>query len=153
MTDVSGWLESSLEPQLSEAADGTITACFPTPLLPSQLQPQLTVGRRKGRDIVPSQQLAMSMALRRGVFPEAEVDRAAAVSFLRRESVELPDNTPRGIVLLTYLSRPLGFVKNIGSRANNLYPQEWRILSSPGPDGLPALPFMDETVGGKGNKE
>jgi NOL1/NOP2/fmu family ribosome biogenesis protein len=31
--------------------------------------------------------------------------------------------------LLTYQGIPLGFVKNIGNRANNLYPQEWRIRS------------------------
>ena len=34
-----------------------------------------------------------------------------------------------GFVLLTYKDAPLGFVKNIGNRANNLYPQEWRIRS------------------------
>ncbi len=149
--DVSGWLDSLWDARITAEADGTLTAVFPTPLLPPELQPRLTVGRAKGRDVVPAQQLAMSMALRRGAFPEAEVDRATAIAYLRRESVELPSATPRGIVLLTYLGRPLGFAKNLGSRANNLYPQEWRILSSPGADGLPQLPFVDETVGGKGN--
>jgi NOL1/NOP2/fmu family ribosome biogenesis protein len=38
-------------------------------------------------------------------------------------------DVPRGYVLLTYKDAPLGFVKNIGNRANNLYPQEWRIRS------------------------
>ena len=37
----------------------------------------------------------------------------------------MPDGTPRGFVLLTYGGYPLGFVKNIGNRANNLYPAEW----------------------------
>ncbi len=43
--------------------------------------------------------------------------------------MSLPDGTPRGIVLLTHGGHPLGFVKNLGSRANNLYPASWRILS------------------------
>jgi NOL1/NOP2/fmu family ribosome biogenesis protein len=30
-------------------------------------------------------------------------------------------------VLLTYASRPLGFVKNLGNRANNLLPDNRRI--------------------------
>ena len=40
------------------------------------------------------------------------------------------DNTTRGIVLVTYNGVPLGFVKNLGNRANNMYPQEWRIRIS-----------------------
>jgi NOL1/NOP2/fmu family ribosome biogenesis protein len=32
-------------------------------------------------------------------------------------------------VLLTYNDRPLGFVKNLGNRANNLLPDNRRILS------------------------
>ena len=39
-----------------------------------------------------------------------------------------PD-VPRGYVLLTYQGHSLGFAKNIGNRANNLYPAEWRIRS------------------------
>jgi len=34
---------------------------------------------------------------------------------------------PKGYVLVTYQGHPLGFVKNLGSRANNLYPKEWKI--------------------------
>ena len=33
--------------------------------------------------------------------------------------------------MLTYLDRPLGFVKNIGNRSNNLYPSPWRIKTKP----------------------
>ena len=31
---------------------------------------------------------------------------------------------------LTFQEIPIGFVKNIGGRANNLYPQEWKIRTS-----------------------
>ena len=49
------------------------------------------------------------------------------------------DDAPRGYVLLMYKNRPLGFVKNLGNRANNLYPQEWRILSSHIPEEVPQV--------------
>mgnify|MGYP000912680155 CR=1 FL=1 len=32
-----------------------------------------------------------------------------------------------GLLGVRYQGLPLGFVKNLGNRANNLYPQEWRI--------------------------
>jgi NOL1/NOP2/fmu family ribosome biogenesis protein len=63
-------------------------------------------------------------------FPTAEVDEEQAIAYLRTEALQLPADTPRGYVLLTYQGHPLGFVKNIGNRANNLYPAEWRIRSS-----------------------
>ncbi|MBF1470660.1 MAG: hypothetical protein HXN66_04470, partial [Prevotella pallens] len=37
---------------------------------------------------------------------------------------------PKGIVTLTYRGHAIGFANNLGNRANNLYPQEWRIKSS-----------------------
>ena len=50
-----------------------------------------------------------------------------ALSYLSGEALTLPDDTPRGFVLLEYSGRPLGFVKNLGRRSNNLYPAPWRI--------------------------
>lgn len=89
----------------------------------------IEVGELKGSDLIPSQPLAMAVDLQRGAYPEAEVDRETALRYLRREAVMPGDGTPRGIVLLTYRGKALGFVKNLGNRANNLYPAQWRILS------------------------
>lgn len=85
------------------------------------------IGERKGRDIIPDQSLALSVALRHDAFPRADVSRGDALAYLSRESITLPPDTPRGFVLVTYNNIPLGFVKNIGSRVNNLYPAEWKI--------------------------
>lgn len=136
-----GWIDSTLSPRLDVDAKGVVTATFPVPQLPPALQPSLTIARIKGRDLIPTPQLALSGALRRGAFPEAEVDRRTALLFLRHESVTLPDSTPKGITLLTHRGLPLGFVKNLGNRANNLYQPEWRILS-PLPSQLPPTPFQ-----------
>lgn len=86
----------------------------------------LEMGAIKGRDFIPSQQLALSESLRRDAFPMVEVDEPTALSYLRREAIALHD-APRGIVLLMFDGHPLGWVKNLGNRANNLYPEHWKI--------------------------
>lgn len=90
----------------------------------------VTLGTVKGRDIIPDVSLALSVCLRSDAFPAIAADYSTAISFLRKEAIMLPAQTPKGFVLLTYQGSPLGFVKNIGTRANNLYPQEWKIKST-----------------------
>ena len=63
-----------------------------------------------------------------------EIDYPTAIRYLRREAIVLPPDAPLGIVTLSYQGIPLGQCKNIGSRANNLYPKEWRIKSTHTPD-------------------
>jgi len=57
-----------------------------------------------------------------------------AIAYLRGEALRLPDDTPRGELTVTFMGHPLGQVKNIGTRANNLYPKEWRIRTTHVPD-------------------
>ena len=90
----------------------------------------VALGERKGRDIVPAPSLALSQALNADAFPRVELDYLQAVSYLRKEAITLPPDTKRGFVVVTFRGVPLGFVKNIGSRANNLYPAEWKIKST-----------------------
>ena len=78
----------------------------------------------------------MSTVQASDVFPREEISYEQAIAYLRKEAIVLPDTAPRGYVLLTYKDVPLGFVKNIGNRANNLYPQEWRIRSGYLPDEI-----------------
>ena len=53
-----------------------------------------------------------------------------ALKYLRGEALVLPSDTPRGIVTVSYKGIALGPVKNIGNRANNLYPKPWRIKTT-----------------------
>lgn len=89
----------------------------------------IILGEWKGKDWQPGHSLAMNAECNGTAFPQAELTYEQAVAYLRKEAVALFPDTPRGYVLVTYHGRPLGFVKNIGNRANNLYPQEWRIRS------------------------
>ena len=94
----------------------------------------IKIGEIKGKDIIPDESLALSLALNRDLFPSTELTYNQAIAYLHKESVTLPSDTPRGFVLLTFKGMPLGFEKNIGNRANNLYPQEWRIKSGYTPE-------------------
>lgn len=87
----------------------------------------VNVATIKGRDIIPAHPLAMSTIINRRYFAEIEVDKPTALDYLRCEAVKLPENAANGYVLLTYRHLPLGFVKNLGNRANNMYPRDWRI--------------------------
>ena len=97
----------------------------------------VSVASLKGKDWVPHHSLAMSLRLRHSAFPCAEVDYDTAIAYLRHEAVTLDMSVSRGYVLVTYQGIPLGFVKNIGNRANNLYPVEWRIRSGYLPENMP----------------
>lgn len=84
----------------------------------------------KGRERIPTHALAMRADFDAGIYRQVDVDRPTALRFLHRDALALPDGTPRGLTLLTYMGRPLGWVNNLGSRANNLLPKPLRILSS-----------------------
>lgn len=90
----------------------------------------LPVCRVKGKDIIPEHAFIMSSLYRPGSFPSVEVDWDTAISYLRRDAVVLLHDTPRGFVVITYKGMRLGLLKNIGNRCNNLYPSEWRILTT-----------------------
>jgi len=62
-----------------------------------------------------------------------------ALSYLRGEALTLPPDTPRGIVEVGFMGHRLGTVKNIGTRANNLYPKEWRIKTTHIPNEYEAI--------------
>ena len=62
-----------------------------------------------------------------------------AIAYLRGEALVLPEDTPRGIVEVSFMGHPLGQMKNIGTRANNLYPKEWRIRTTHIPNEYEAI--------------
>lgn len=71
--------------------------------------------------------------------PAIELTYEQAIAFLRHESLLLPPDAPRGLVEVCYKGHGLGMVKNIGSRANNLYPKEWRIKATHIPQEMPVI--------------
>lgn len=80
----------------------------------------------KGRTWIPAAGLALSSVINTERFVTVNVDRETALKFLKCEAIVL-DGVQRGIVLVCYEGHCLGWVKNVGNRCNNLYPQYWRI--------------------------
>ncbi|HHU27060.1 MAG TPA: rRNA cytosine-C5-methyltransferase [Bacteroidales bacterium] len=87
---------------------------------------------------IPSHALALSRELHPEAFPRVPVTYPQAIAYLRKEAIVLP-TAPKGILLLTYEGEPIGFAKNVGNRANNLYPAAWRIRSSYLPEQVPRV--------------
>lgn len=146
--DVKRWISQSKSFSFSVEAN-RLTA-FPTAWQPifdiikstlKVLHAGVPLAEVKGKDCVPEHSLALSSVFNRSTFPCAPLTYGQAIAYLRKEAVALSPDTPRGYVCVTYKDIPLGFAKNIGNRANNLYPQEWRIRSGYMPEKI--IPALD----------
>ena len=62
--------------------------------------------------------------------PHVELSYQQAMAYLRGEALQLSEETPRGEVEVSFMGQSLGLAKNIGTRANNLYPKPWRIKTT-----------------------
>ena len=111
----------AMPPQVAQLADELKS--YKIPILTAGVQ----VAEAKGRDFLPHPALALSECLAPDAFPSVELSHEEAIRYLAREAVALPEATPRGWVLVHYKGLALGFMKHLGTRSNNLYPQAWRI--------------------------
>lgn len=75
----------------------------------------------------PTHAITLSQLLNRDALPLLPLDESQALGYLRRETALLPATGPRGFQIPTYGSLPLGLVKNVGNRVNNLYPTGLRL--------------------------
>ena len=88
--------------------------------------------RGKRNDLRQLQGLSILSPLTSYLSPLNTVDLpySEALKYLRGEALVLPAETPRGIITVTFKGIALGPVKNIGNRANDLYPKPWRIKTT-----------------------
>ncbi len=61
-------------------------------------------------------------------YPRISLTYSEALQYLRRETLRI--DAPRGPLTLCYRGLPLGEGKGVGSRINNLYPEQWRIRTT-----------------------
>ena len=86
----------------------------------------LEKGTSKGRDFIPSADWALSIYPPLEEYPAVELDKETALKFLHRDGIFI-EGQPAGYLIVCFEGHPLGFVKNIGKRWNNLHPQNRRI--------------------------
>ncbi len=84
---------------------------------------------QKGKEQIPTSAQALSLSCSKDIYPQVELTLEQAQRYLHREALFLPMGTPQGFIIVTYKKHPLGFMKNLGTRANNLYPKNWAIRS------------------------
>jgi len=97
-------------------------------LLRSQLYVRkagVCLGSLSGDALIPSQELAMFVGHSEAL-EKVELSLENALKYLRGEA--LPNSIRKnGWCLATYQKNPLGWMKGVGNRFNNLYPKELRI--------------------------
>jgi NOL1/NOP2/fmu family ribosome biogenesis protein len=82
------------------------------------------VGDISRKGILPNEEIALNPFL--NCFSERiEVSNEQALHYLRGDTYPLAGN--QGYQLITFDNEPLGWIKHLGNRFNNLYPKEWRI--------------------------
>lgn len=86
----------------------------------------LPVGVQKGSVLIPDSRSVLS-TLNKDIFPIVDVSEDDALRYLRRESLILPPGIPKGYVTISYKDIPIGLMKNLGNRANNLFHSPWKI--------------------------
>ena len=91
----------------------------------------IAVALQKGKDRVPHPDLALAIDLKHNAFPRLEVTRSQALAFLRKENIPSSPDMEKGYVLVIYDGYPLGFIKNLGNRTNNLLPKGRKIFMNP----------------------
>ncbi|MBS1626395.1 MAG: RNA methyltransferase [Bacteroidetes bacterium] len=82
-------------------------------------------GTIKGRDFIPSHELAVSVFSSENI-STIELNKEQALQYLRRQEIDL--HAEKGWQLVAYCGLPLGWIKVLPNRINNYYPNEWRIL-------------------------
>ncbi|MFY9150797.1 MAG: RNA methyltransferase [Prolixibacteraceae bacterium] len=86
----------------------------------------LPVAQFKKNDLLPEHTFALSVDRNPEIFESTELDLRDALLFQKKDEIRI-NSTVKGWMLVQYQGVPLGFVKNLGNRANNYFPKEWRI--------------------------
>jgi 16S rRNA C967 or C1407 C5-methylase (RsmB/RsmF family)/NOL1/NOP2/fmu family ribosome biogenesis protein len=85
------------------------------------------IGCQKGPDFIPDHELAMSVHICASL-PSIPLSIEQSIEYLKKNSISNTENQ-KGLYLVTYQDLPLGWLKGVSGRFNNLYPIDYRIKS------------------------
>lgn len=88
----------------------------------------IEIGELFGKKLKPSHALSLAAALNRDKNEVYNLSLEDALNYLRRQSID-PYDMCEGFNIVGFEGVPIGWVKRIGNRTNNLYPKESRILN------------------------
>jgi len=78
-------------------------------------------------ELIPAHDLAVSTIIDPSI-RSVELNLETALQYLRRQDIKI-DKVENGWALVSFQNLYLGWIKIIGNRINNYYPQTWRILN------------------------
>lgn len=87
----------------------------------------VAMGRIFKQKLKPEHPLALYVGLNRDAVPVVDVSLEDALDYLRRNDIAAAQFED-GINVVGYKGVPIGFVKRIGARCNNMYPKDLRIV-------------------------
>lgn len=87
----------------------------------------VAMGRIFKQKLKPEHPLALYVGLNRDAAPVVDVSLEDALDYLRRNDIAAAQ-FEEGINVVGYKGVPIGFVKRIGARCNNMYPKDLRIV-------------------------
>ncbi len=132
--EIQKWLSPNVEISFFETPAGEVLA-LPTQFLDDYLLVDkflkikwfgTPIGEMKGKDFVPSHALALSELASRDL-PFFDLTRDEALNFLRKETLPVAENWPRGFALAKFEGLAIGWAKILAGRMNNYLPGERRI--------------------------
>jgi 16S rRNA C967 or C1407 C5-methylase (RsmB/RsmF family)/NOL1/NOP2/fmu family ribosome biogenesis protein len=84
------------------------------------------LGKLIRNEVIPEHELAVYHQV---IYPQRiELSTSQALAYLKKEDIVI-ESSVKGWHLVTYNKMPLGWIKNLGNRINNYYPNNYRILS------------------------
>jgi len=83
------------------------------------------VGEIAKKGLIPNESLALNPCILDPSISRIDLNLHDALHYLKGET--FPLEGPTGFQLVCFQNEPLGWIKNLGNRFNNLYPKEWRI--------------------------
>ncbi len=83
------------------------------------------LGEIAKKGLIPHHALAMQVNSNPLKKASIELDKTTALSYLKGDAIKV--DGALGWVTVTYKNQALGWINNLGTRSNNLYPKAWRI--------------------------
>lgn len=128
------WLEEPTQFAFFQDKVGTVFAILKSQIMDCQIVTKffskadfgVELGVFKNKDFIPAHALALSTAVKRDL-SALDLKKEQALHFLKKENLTL-DVLPTGWVLARYAGHNLGWLKGVGTRVNNYFPKNWRIL-------------------------
>lgn len=84
------------------------------------------MGTFKHNKLIPNHAFALSNRIKH-TFPKLDLDKTTAISYLRKETLPVPEGKDQGWHLMCYQGLKLGWGKVLKDRINNYFPKHLRI--------------------------